>query len=235
MNLDNVLARRRRLPDLGITHRRTGDLHRRLGARASDRLDRVRHADPPRALAARARGRAALEDHAGQRPLPDRRGARRPARPSTSAARRKVFVEYVMLAGVNDTLRAGRPARRAARPARLQGQPDPVQPDRRAYDGSSRGAIDAFKAALEEHGLRATVPRLARAPRRWRASARGRSRRLRSRLAAPRSALAADAAGAGALARPRAAGGRAAPPGPRATGPTARARAAPRASAGRTA
>ena len=35
--------------------------------------------------------------------------------------------------------------------------------------------------------------------------------------------------------RPRAAGGRAAPPGPRATGPTARAPAAPRASAGRTA
>ena len=26
-----------------------------------------------------------------------------------------------------------------------------------AYDGSSRGAIDAFRAALEEHGLRATV------------------------------------------------------------------------------
>jgi 23S rRNA (adenine2503-C2)-methyltransferase len=25
------------------------------------------------------------------------------------------------------------------------------------YDGSSRAAIDAFKAALEEHGLRATV------------------------------------------------------------------------------
>jgi 23S rRNA (adenine2503-C2)-methyltransferase len=25
------------------------------------------------------------------------------------------------------------------------------------YDGSSRNSIDAFKAALEEHGLRATV------------------------------------------------------------------------------
>jgi 23S rRNA (adenine2503-C2)-methyltransferase len=37
-------------------------------------------------------------------------------------------------------------------PRDLQGQPDPVQPDRDVYDGSSRGAIDAFKAALEEHG-----------------------------------------------------------------------------------
>ena len=33
MNLDNVLGAARRLPDVGITHRRTGDLHRRLGAR----------------------------------------------------------------------------------------------------------------------------------------------------------------------------------------------------------
>ena len=31
MNLDNVLGAARRLPDIGITHRRTGHLHRRLG------------------------------------------------------------------------------------------------------------------------------------------------------------------------------------------------------------
>ena len=77
--------RRARLPDLGITHRRTGisTVGWVPGIRAADR---VRHADPARALAARAGGRAALADHAGQRALPDRRGARRPARPTTSAA-----------------------------------------------------------------------------------------------------------------------------------------------------
>ena len=45
--------------------------------------------------------------------------------------RRQVFIEYVMLAGVNDSYAQARPARRAARPADLQAQPDPVQPDRR--------------------------------------------------------------------------------------------------------
>ena len=85
MNLDNVLGAARRLPDLGITHRRTGDLDRRLGP-GHRAADRERHADPPRALAARARGRAALAHHGGQRPLPDRRGARGLRGASTSAA-----------------------------------------------------------------------------------------------------------------------------------------------------
>ena len=35
MNLDHVLAACARLPDLGITHRRTGDLDGRLDPRAS--------------------------------------------------------------------------------------------------------------------------------------------------------------------------------------------------------
>ncbi len=73
------------------------------------------------------------------------------------APRRKVFIEYVMLAGVNDAYAAGPPARPAAGPADLQGQPHPVQPDRDGYAGSSREAIAAFKAVLEEHGLHATV------------------------------------------------------------------------------
>ena len=50
-------------------------LHRRLGA-GHQAADRDRHADPARALPARARGRAALADHAGQRALPAGRGAR---------------------------------------------------------------------------------------------------------------------------------------------------------------
>jgi 23S rRNA (adenine2503-C2)-methyltransferase len=70
--------------------------------------------------------------------------------------RRQVFVEYVMLAGVNDSY---------AQAVQLATLLDrrvyklnliPYNPTG-AYDGSSRGAIAAFKAALEEHGLRATV------------------------------------------------------------------------------
>ena len=34
---------------------------------------------------------------------------------------------------------------------------DPYNPTDAAYEGSGRSAIDAFRAALEEHGLRATV------------------------------------------------------------------------------
>ena len=33
----------------------------------------------------------------------------------------------------------------------------PYNPTDAAYEGSGRGAIDAFRATLEEHGLRATV------------------------------------------------------------------------------
>ena len=46
--------------------------------------------------------------------------------------RRKVFVEYVMLAGVNDRVEQARQLAGAAQAAgRVQGEPDPVQPDRR--------------------------------------------------------------------------------------------------------
>ena len=85
MNLDNVLAAARRLPDVGITHRRTtiSTVGWVPGIRA---LDRERHADPAGVLAARARRRAALADHAGQRPLPARRGARGVRRATTRAA-----------------------------------------------------------------------------------------------------------------------------------------------------
>ena len=84
MNVDHVLDAARRLPDVGITHRRTGvsTVGWVPGIR---RLTETRHAAAARALAARARRRAALADHAGQRPLPDRRGARRVRRVTTSA------------------------------------------------------------------------------------------------------------------------------------------------------
>ncbi len=85
MNLDNVLAASRKLPDIGITHRRTG-ISTVGWVPGHQEADRDRHADPARALAARARGRAALADHAGQRALSRCRGARRLPGATTSAS-----------------------------------------------------------------------------------------------------------------------------------------------------
>ncbi|CAA9474588.1 MAG: 23S rRNA (adenine(2503)-C(2))-methyltransferase @ tRNA (adenine(37)-C(2))-methyltransferase, partial [uncultured Solirubrobacteraceae bacterium] len=103
--------------------------HGRLAAghRAAHRGRRA--ADPARVQPPRARRRAALADHAGQRALA---AGRRPRR--LRALARAPAQEG--LHRVRDARRrqrrprAGPPARRAARPADLQGQPDPVQPDR---------------------------------------------------------------------------------------------------------
>ena len=70
--------------------------------------------------------------------------------------RRRVFVEYVMLAGVNDHYAQAVALAQLLDPHVYKVNLIPYNPTG-AYEGSSRGAIDAFKAALEEHGLRATV------------------------------------------------------------------------------
>ena len=130
LNLDEVLAAARRLPDVGITHRRT--TISTVGwlpglKRFVDEVD-----EPIRlALSLHARERrAAVADHAGQRPLS---AARRRSRSAGATAARD---EPARLRRVRDARRRQRlararaRARRAARPRRLQGEPDPVQPDR---------------------------------------------------------------------------------------------------------
>jgi 23S rRNA (adenine2503-C2)-methyltransferase len=70
--------------------------------------------------------------------------------------RRKVFVEYVMLAGVNDRVQ------QAEQLAALLGNNAfkvnliPYNPTG-AFDGSSRAAIAAFKTVLDRAGVPATV------------------------------------------------------------------------------
>ena len=128
LNLDEVLAAARRLPDLGITHRRTtvSTVGWLPGLRRFvDEVD-----EPIRlALSLHAAGRrAAVADHARQRALPGRGRRRRvpPAGGGDAAPR---------LRRVRDArrrerrARAGARARRPARPRPLQGQPHPVQPD----------------------------------------------------------------------------------------------------------
>jgi 23S rRNA (adenine2503-C2)-methyltransferase len=70
--------------------------------------------------------------------------------------RRKVFVEYVMLAGVNDRYEQALALAQALDPRVFKVNLIPYNPTG-AYAGSSREAIAAFGAVLEEHGVRATV------------------------------------------------------------------------------
>jgi 23S rRNA (adenine2503-C2)-methyltransferase len=153
-NMDAVLAAARRLPEIGIAHRRTtvstvGWLPGIRKLAESDlplRLALSLHA-PDDAL------RSQIMPVNDRYPIADVLAA---CADYHARRRRPVFVEYVMLAGVND-----RYAHAVALAQRLDARIYkvnliPYNPTG-AYDGSSRNAIAAFRAALEEHGLRATV------------------------------------------------------------------------------
>ena len=71
--------------------------------------------------------------------------------------RRQIFIEYVMLAGVNDGYAQAVQLAELLDPKLYKLNLIPYNPTDSIYDGSSRNSIEAFKAALEEHGLRATV------------------------------------------------------------------------------
>jgi 23S rRNA (adenine2503-C2)-methyltransferase len=154
MNLDNVLAACERLPDLGITHRRTA-------------ISTVGWIPGIDALAAQPMPiRLALSVHAADEalrselmpvndryPLADVLAA---CRRFYEAKRRMVFVEYVMLGGVNDRYEQAVALARVLDPRMFKVNLIPYNPTG-MYDGSSREAIAAFRAVLEEHGIGATV------------------------------------------------------------------------------
>jgi len=153
-NMRNVLDAAARLPDLGITHRRTtvstvGWLPGIEELTASDmplRLAFSLHA-PDDAL------RSQIMPVNERYPLADVLDA---CRRYYERRRRRVFVEYVMLAGINDSYAQAVQLARLLDPRIYKVNLIPYNPTG-AYDGSSRGAIDAFRAALEGHDLRATV------------------------------------------------------------------------------
>jgi len=70
--------------------------------------------------------------------------------------RRKVFIEYVMLGGVNDTYEQARALTRLLDPRIYKVNLIPYNPTG-MYEGSSRDAIAAFKHVLERARLPATV------------------------------------------------------------------------------
>jgi 23S rRNA (adenine2503-C2)-methyltransferase len=176
LNLDEVLAAARRLPDLGITHRRTTistvgwlpGLHRF-----------VQEVDEPIRLALSLH---APDDDLRSRIMPV--NERYPigdvvadCRRHAEATRRRVFVEYVMLAGVNDAPEQARALAGllgrdhfkvnlipynpwAASPGGQAAGARPNTPPTAAgglYEGSSRERIAAFRHELERARVPATV------------------------------------------------------------------------------
>jgi 23S rRNA (adenine2503-C2)-methyltransferase len=154
MNLDHVLAAARRLPDVGITHRRTTvstvgwvpGIERMIGSDLPIRLAFSLHA-PEDAL------RSRIMPVNDRYPIADVLAA---CGAYFARRRRKVFIEYVMLAGVNDAYAQAVQLAELLDPRIYKVNLIPYNPTG-MYEGSSRGAIAAFKAVLEQHGLRATV------------------------------------------------------------------------------
>ncbi len=155
LNLDSVLAAARRLPDLGITHRRTTISTVGWLPGLSRFVDEV---DEPIRLA--------LSLHAPEgalrselMPVNDRYpldNVLAECRRYVALRGRKVFVEYVMLAGVNDTVGQARALARLLGPEAFKVNLIPYNPTG-LFDGSSREAIAAFREALRRSGVHATV------------------------------------------------------------------------------
>ena len=156
LNIENVLAACDRLPDIGITPRRTTistvgwipGIDRMTEEGRQVRLALSLHA-ADEAL------RSELMPVNDRYPLPEVLEA---CLRWHEARRQPVFVEYLMLAGVNDRYEQAVALAELLEPkSAFKVNLIPYNPTDAAYEGSGRGAIDAFRATLEEHGLRATV------------------------------------------------------------------------------
>jgi len=155
LNFDAVVAAARRLPDLGVTHRRTTistvgwlpGLTRfvdevtepiRLALSLHAPLDALRSELMP------VNDRYPLEDVVAE------------CRRYFELRRRKVFVEYVMLEGVNDELEHAAALAEVLDRTVFKVNLIPYNPTG-MYEGSSRDRIAAFKAVLDRVRLPATV------------------------------------------------------------------------------
>ena len=155
MNVESVLAACRRLPDIGITNRRTAistvgwlpGIERLAADPMPVRLALSLHAADP-AL------RSELMPVNDRYPLPDVIAA---CEAHYARKRRKVFIEYVMLAGVNDSHVQAVQLADALDRRVFKVNLIPYNPTSSTYRGSSPKAIEAFRAELERRGLDATV------------------------------------------------------------------------------
>ena len=166
LNLENVLAACERLPDIGITNRRTTistvgwvpGIERLTEEQMPLRLALSLHA-ADEAL------RSELMPVNERFPLSEVLQA---CRAFHARKRRTVFIEYVMLAGVNDRYEQAIALARALSGGHLGGRPSPDRPVFKVnlipynptdspYVGSTREAIAAFREALGARGIPATV------------------------------------------------------------------------------
>ena len=155
LNYDAVTESARRLPDLGITHRRTTistvgwmpGLRRFVDeVEQPIRLALSLHAADPAK-------RSELMPVNDRYPLAD---VLAECRRYVELRRKKVFVEYVMLAGVNDSPADTEALARVLDRRAFKVNLIPYNPTG-LYQGSSREAIDRFKAVLDRARVPATV------------------------------------------------------------------------------
>jgi 23S rRNA (adenine2503-C2)-methyltransferase len=154
MNIDNVLAACELLPDLGVTHRRTAIST--VGWVPG--IDRLAGCEMPVGLALSLHApndglRSQIMPVNERYPIAEVLAACDRYR---AARRRKVFVEYVMLDGVNDHPEHARELAALLDPRGYKVNLIPYNPTG-TYDGSSPQRIEAFRAILAEHRVTATV------------------------------------------------------------------------------
>lgn len=154
MNLDNVLEACRLLPDIGITNRRTA-------------ISTVGWVPGIRRLTHEGTAiRLALSLHAPDDELRSRLMPVNDRYPITEVldaclehsveTRRKVFVEYVMLAGQNDSPEQAVALSELLDPAHYKVNLIPYNPTG-SFEGSDRATIEAFLGVLRRRGISATV------------------------------------------------------------------------------
>ena len=156
MNVDAVLAASERLPDIGIatSHTTVSTVGWIPG------IERLAKEGP--------RVRLALSLHAPEdglrselMPVNERyplRDVLDACRAWRAARRKRVYVEYLMLAGVNDDPGQARELAAILTPHEaFKVNLIPYNPTGGRYEGSSREAIDAFRAELVRRGVPATV------------------------------------------------------------------------------
>ena len=127
LNFDEVVAAARKLPDVGITHRRTTISTVGWLPGLKRFVDEV---DVPIRLALSLHApddelRSTIMPVNDKYPLRDILAE---CRRHVERTNRRVYIEYVMLAGVNDSPEQAQGARQAARARSLQGEPHSVQP-----------------------------------------------------------------------------------------------------------